>query len=99
MVALKLCLMCKQRVIASWESACSDCWRKLVEHDLCPMCHGSGTYAEHNHNGGFTNIMVCPTCKGEKYTGHWREWVITLNHIREILRSCGVDVLELHTLW
>lgn len=53
--------MCKQKIIASWESACKDCWEKLTEQE--------------------------------------REWIVMLNHIREILRECGVDLTELHKLW
>jgi len=57
LVAPKLCMMCKQRVVASWESACNNCWQKLKKRE--------------------------------------REYMIMLNHVRETLRGCGVDMLEL----
>lgn len=91
--------MCKQRVIASWESACEDCWRKVVEHDLCPMCHGKKTVSETNDNGGFTLQRKCLNCDGTGYTGHRRESMIRLNYVREILRECGIDFLELDKVW
>lgn len=91
--------MCKQRVIASWESVCSNCWAKLEEHDVCPMCLGHGSIPETNTNGGFTLIRECPECDGSGYTGKWRQQMILLNHCREFLRDCGVDLTELHKLW
>jgi len=96
LVAHKLCLICKQRVIASWESACEDCWRAIVEHDLCPMCHGKQVISTTNQNGYFTYTSVCTRCNGTGWVGNWREYVIMLNHVRETLRECGVDLLELN---
>lgn len=57
MVAPKLCMICKEKIIESWESACGNCWQKLEKRE--------------------------------------REWMIMLNHVRETLRDCGVDLLEL----
>jgi len=99
MVAPKICLMCKERIIQSWESVCAVCWRKVEKHDLCPMCLGGKSIGQENVNGGFTTIISCPECNGTGYTGKWHQWLIVLNHCREFLRSCGVDITELYTLW
>ena len=83
-------------MIASWESACEDCWRAIVEHDLCPMCHGNKTIPTTQQNGDFTYEYKCPNCNGTGWVGNWRECMITLNHVRETLRDCGIDLLELN---
>lgn len=92
MVPPKICPICKEKVIANWESTCQHCWDKLVEHDLCKICKGIGTVAEEIINGNHhTEIMKCPECEGSGYTGIWRLQIIVFNHVRENCRRCGFD--------
>jgi len=87
----KICPMCKQRNIASWESTCAFCWAKIITHDICPMCMGKGGIHQENINGGFTTGLCCPKCGGSGFTGVWRINMIIFNNFREFCRSCGFD--------
>lgn len=99
MVPPKICMMCRQRIIQSWESVCSSCWKKVIEHDLCPVCHGEKNIPFTNYDVGITVMLNCPKCNGTGYTGDWRINLILLNYAREFLRECGVDITEMDRLW
>jgi len=37
MVTPKICLICKERIIESWESACASCWEKMTDDERANM--------------------------------------------------------------
>lgn len=41
---------------------------------------------------------ACNDC-WQKLEKHEGEWMIMLNHFREFLRFCGVDLTELDKMW
>jgi len=85
--------MCKRGNLQSWESACSHCWQKATEHDLCWACNGSGLVPQRIDNH-VSEITKCPNCNGTGYKGKWRQQLMTLNTIREELRACGIDLFD-----
>lgn len=93
MVGKKYCLMCGMGKLAPWESACNYCWDKAREHDKCWECKGFG-HILNKIDGKAAGYTPCTVCDGYGFKGKWRSQLILLNHIREFLRSCGMDLFD-----
>jgi len=64
----------------------------------CPVTRNGTWVGRYNDKPFITGNSACNDC-WQKLEKREREWMIMLNHVREFLRSCGVDLAELEKMW